>query len=327
LPTTPTISTSGSTTICQGSSVTLTSSTATSYLWSNSATTKSIIVSSSGNYSVTIKDANGCAATSAVKSVTVNPLPTVNAGMDKTIYIGYLGDTIRATTNGGISYSWSPSSGLSFANVLKPLANPTTITTYTITVTNTNGCLASDAVVVNVTNINSLGSGYIINQKMCMCLGGITFVDDANVNADCKDDKSACNRFREGYIPVLCSNPQCPPIAGKKEFEDETETEEQHKQNLPLISLEKAGQLQFEAFPNPFSDKNTLQFSIPENSKVRIEIYTITGQMIEMLFDQAVEKDKTYTLEYRANNLPAGVYFYRFATNAAVLNKKIVIVR
>lgn len=69
---TATITASGATTFCQGDSVILTSSTGSSYLWSNSLTTKSITVKASGNYSVKVTGANGCSATSAITAVTKN---------------------------------------------------------------------------------------------------------------------------------------------------------------------------------------------------------------------------------------------------------------
>jgi len=70
-----TIKLTGSTTICEGGSVDLTSDAATSYSWSNGVTTqKNTIAKSAGNYSytVTIKDANGCSATSAAITVIVD---------------------------------------------------------------------------------------------------------------------------------------------------------------------------------------------------------------------------------------------------------------
>ncbi|MBC7865716.1 MAG: T9SS type A sorting domain-containing protein [Bacteroidia bacterium] len=67
-----TISAGGPTTFCQGNSVTLSSSAGNSYLWSNGATTQTTIISTSGNYSVTVTGANGCSATSSVTSVTEN---------------------------------------------------------------------------------------------------------------------------------------------------------------------------------------------------------------------------------------------------------------
>ncbi|WP_316633121.1 T9SS sorting signal type C domain-containing protein [uncultured Flavobacterium sp.] len=80
-PATPTISASGPTTFCEGDSVTLTSSAGSSYLWSTGATTQSIMVTTSGTYSVQVTNASGCQSlASAGTTVTVKPfltLPTV----------------------------------------------------------------------------------------------------------------------------------------------------------------------------------------------------------------------------------------------------------
>jgi len=73
-----TITTSGSTAICAGGSVTLTASTGVSYLWSNGATTASIVVTEAGNYSVTVTGAGGCVATSAPVTVTTYAMPTIS---------------------------------------------------------------------------------------------------------------------------------------------------------------------------------------------------------------------------------------------------------
>jgi len=70
-----TISTSGSTTICQGSSVVLTASSGSSYLWSNGLTTQSITVTTAGSYYVTVIN-NGCPSTSPIINVIVNTCQT-----------------------------------------------------------------------------------------------------------------------------------------------------------------------------------------------------------------------------------------------------------
>ncbi|MBL0359415.1 MAG: T9SS type A sorting domain-containing protein [Chitinophagaceae bacterium] len=72
LPAVPTITAGGATTFCSGESVTLTSSAASSYLWSNGAATQSITVTNAGTYSVTVKNAANCSASSAGVTVTVN---------------------------------------------------------------------------------------------------------------------------------------------------------------------------------------------------------------------------------------------------------------
>src|SRR5262249_13993584 len=75
-PAPATITAGGPTPFCAGGSVTLTANSGASYAWSNGATTQSITVNASGNYSVTVTDANGCSATSSSTAVTVNALPS-----------------------------------------------------------------------------------------------------------------------------------------------------------------------------------------------------------------------------------------------------------
>jgi hypothetical protein len=76
---TPIINSSGLIQPCVGGSVTLNTTLGfNSYLWSNGATTSSTNVISSGNYTVQITNANGCAATSAPYSVNASILPTQN---------------------------------------------------------------------------------------------------------------------------------------------------------------------------------------------------------------------------------------------------------
>ena len=65
LPSVPTISSSGTITPCSGGSMTLTATSGlTSYLWNTGSTASSLVVSQSGNYSVTVTNSNGCSQTS-----------------------------------------------------------------------------------------------------------------------------------------------------------------------------------------------------------------------------------------------------------------------
>src|SRR5204863_3823407 len=103
------ITPSGPTTFCQGNSVTLTSSAANNYLWSNSSASQSINVTSSGNYFVTVTDANNCTASSSAVSVTVNPLP--NASITPSGPTTFCqGNSVTLTSGVANSYLWSNSS-------------------------------------------------------------------------------------------------------------------------------------------------------------------------------------------------------------------------
>jgi hypothetical protein len=101
---TPTITPSGAQTICQGSSLTLTSSVATSYLWSNNAVSRSISVSTAGSFSVTTN--NGCGpATSAAVAVTVTPKPNGSVTPIGPVVLCGGGSQVLTAT-GGTSYQW-----------------------------------------------------------------------------------------------------------------------------------------------------------------------------------------------------------------------------
>lgn len=71
--TSPSISSSGNTSFCQGGSITLTASPSAAYTWDDGATTQSILVTNSGNRFCTVTGSNGCVATTAPVAVTVNP--------------------------------------------------------------------------------------------------------------------------------------------------------------------------------------------------------------------------------------------------------------
>jgi hypothetical protein len=118
-------------------------------------------------YTVTVTGSNGCTATSTV-TVNVNTTPpTADAGVDKNLNCTTTSTTIGTTAIAGNSYSWSPATGLSATNVAMPTANPSSTTTYTVTVTGTNGCTATDAVVVNVNTISPFADAG--NDKSLNC--------------------------------------------------------------------------------------------------------------------------------------------------------------
>jgi PKD repeat protein len=145
-PATPVISASGPTTFCSGGSVVLTSSQPTGNVWSNTGTTAAVTVSTSGVYSVTYTDANGCTATSAPTTVTVNTTPaapTVSANGPTTF-----------CTGGSVVLTSSQASGNVWSNSATSAAiTVTTSGSYAVTFTDVNGCSAtSSATTVSVSN-------------------------------------------------------------------------------------------------------------------------------------------------------------------------------
>ena len=83
--------------------------------------------------------ASGCTATDTVVVTVDLTTPVANAGADftKTCVTNPTGLAIGATAVTGVTYAWTPATGLSDATVSNPTANPTATTTYTVTATNT----------------------------------------------------------------------------------------------------------------------------------------------------------------------------------------------
>jgi subtilisin-like proprotein convertase family protein len=97
---TPVITASGATTFCAGGSVSLTATSGSSYLWSNGATTQSITVNQSGNYSCTVSFAGGCSATSAATTVSVSQIPVTASASNTSICPGE-NVNLNAVASGG----------------------------------------------------------------------------------------------------------------------------------------------------------------------------------------------------------------------------------
>ncbi len=122
-------------------------------------------------YTLIITDSRGCQSSDTVR-ITVFEKPVVNAGADTTLCFN---GTVRLggspTATGGrapYSYSWTPTNVVP-VNGANPLAFPTGTTTYIVTVTDANGCTASDNVVVNVALPLNASAGP--NRTITTCSG------------------------------------------------------------------------------------------------------------------------------------------------------------
>lgn len=134
------ISTSGSTIICTGDSVSLIASGGSTYSWSTGATGNSITVSATGTYTVT--SSNSCGSQTATQVVTVDPLPTASiSASGSTIFCS--GDSVTLYASGIGSYSWNTGS----------IADSVTISaagTYTLISSNSCGSqTATQTIIIN----------------------------------------------------------------------------------------------------------------------------------------------------------------------------------
>jgi hypothetical protein len=178
---TASITTSGATTFCQGSTLNLTANTGASYVWSSGETTSSISTGVSGNYSVTVFNANGCSAVSSIVPVTVNanPVATIQANGPTTVCQG---STVVLTSNGGTGFTWSNTETTSSISV-------TTSGSYGVTVTNAAGCSTTvSPVAVTVNPVQVLSP---ITGANSVCVGATTTYANTTSGGTWSSDNTA----------------------------------------------------------------------------------------------------------------------------------------
>lgn len=63
-------------------------------------------------------------------------------------------------------------------------------------------------------------------------------------------------------------------------------------------------------YPNPFNPTTTLKYQLPVDSRVKLNIYNLLGQVVQTLLD-GMESAGYKSVEWKANSLASGIYFYR----------------
>ena len=77
--------------------------------------------------------------------------------------------------------------------------------------------------------------------------------------------------------------------------------------------------------PNPTNDYSTLGFVVNNNMRLRIDLYTMSGQFVQELFDGNASEDVQYVLDIDANSLSGGMYQVRLSSSDYVVVKKLLV--
>lgn len=79
-------------------------------------------------------------------------------------------------------------------------------------------------------------------------------------------------------------------------------------------------------YPNPFNPSTTIQFSIPEQSFVRLEVFNTLGEIISTLVSEELNTGN-YKYEWNAKNLSSGIYLYRLQIATFSTCKKMILIK
>lgn len=292
-----------------------------SYQWQLNNNTisnsNSLIVSQSGNYSLTVSNINGCTSADNV-IVTVNPLPQITTTGSGTVCYG---QSVTLTASGGTVYNWSPPSFLSSTNGATTICTPATDIDYIVTGTDANGCS-------NIAEVNIL-----VNENP---------VAKFNYSVD-----YGCNG-----IELKAQNNSTSASGYQWSFGDGSFSQESHPVHYYTI-LQNAS-LQLIAFNGICADTasiNNISFEAPRLNEIP-NVFTPNGDLINDCFEiEGLEKfSSCFSIQifnrwgnevYKSNNashcwkgknlndenLAAGVYFYVLSIVDKKFNGAIHIIR
>ena len=77
-------------------------------------------------------------------------------------------------------------------------------------------------------------------------------------------------------------------------------------------------------YPNPFNSKTKIVYELLTYHKVKLAIYNIMGEEVQVLVNQNQDKG-IYEVEFDANTLASGVYFYRLDAFDTTIKKMIIL--
>ncbi len=82
----------------------------------------------------------------------------------------------------------------------------------------------------------------------------------------------------------------------------------------------------FQNYPNPFNPMTKLKFQMPKSAFTKLAVFDVTGKEISILVNQNL-KPGIYEIDWNAENIPSGVYFYSLITNEFTQTKKMVVLK
>lgn len=316
LPSVPTISAGGPTSFCTGGSVVLTSSYTGGNMWSTSATTDAITVNSSGSYTVTQTDLNGCSSTSAATNVNVSsaPLPTVGVTGSTTLCAGQSVTLMASTAD---TYLWSPG-GQTTQTIVVTAAG-----TYNVTTTNADPCdgvgtSSNTVVTVNPvpTAAGALGSlagtvATFTNTSTGATSYSWNFGDLSSSSATSPVHAYATNG--NYTVTLIASNGSCSDTIT---FNLLVNVGVEEIQTIAGVNL----------YPNPVSQEATIDVNLNEATNVSVFVYDITGKVVATVYNGQMDAGMT-TLKVDASNLEAGIYFTAIVSDNAKKTLKMVVVK
>lgn len=79
-------------------------------------------------------------------------------------------------------------------------------------------------------------------------------------------------------------------------------------------------------YPNPFNPTTNIEFYLPEQQSVKIEIFNVVGQRVAVLVENVLQAGE-HSVVWDASEMPSGIYIIQMAAGNRVLTRKITLVK
>lgn len=247
----------------------------------SSQTVNFVIQDASGNYSAATATIT---ILSSTPNVTVNGSTAVANQASNTIYLGYGTQSIylnATSSSSNVTYSWSPSTGLSNPNIANPVASPSSKINYTVTVTNANGCSASASIEVDVIDVRSRNSKGQFDGKVLIC----------HMPPGNPSNSNALNVPSSAVPAHLAHGDKLGSCEGNR------------NRNVSGLIIDAENHFDVNAFPNPFNKDLTVYIDSHSNEPIMLKIYDSLGKLVYQKENAVSLTSLTIDAE-----LPNGIY-------------------
>ena len=82
----------------------------------------------------------------------------------------------------------------------------------------------------------------------------------------------------------------------------------------------------FQNYPNPFNNSTMISYTIKQENHVRLRIYDLMGKEVDEIVNQTMSTGY-YEVEFKADILPSGIYFYNLETESFNRTKKLILLK
>ena len=153
----PEVNLGNDTSICTNMNITFDALVGSSWLWSNGENSRSINVDSAATYDVVVTSSEGCIGYDTI-ILSLDSLPIINLGRDTSI-CSVSNIVLDAGASKGDDFLWVPSNEISSSITVN------SVNEYSVSVTDGEGCIGKDTIVVGINNNPSVDLG--IDRTIC----------------------------------------------------------------------------------------------------------------------------------------------------------------